>query len=250
MTAARPAGGSRRSRARSRRGSAAIRRSRRAGPLVEHGDAERDRDDRRDVGDHGGAAGADLADQRGEQDERSRGAEAAPSTTMARSPRRRRRRRRRGAPRPVARMTAASASAPHHRARIEVGWCGEQHRPAGVADGRDEDRRRAEQLAARCRRRRCRRARRPRRSRSAGRRAGCPARSHGSKRIASTAMISGTAAIRIAATTRRRAARRPRSAGTGSRSRHRVGERAAPAAAQRAEQAGAPATRTGRARRG
>ena len=46
----------------------------RTGTLVEHRDAERDRDDRRDVGDDRGAARADLADQRAEEDEGGGGA--------------------------------------------------------------------------------------------------------------------------------------------------------------------------------
>ncbi len=117
--------------------------------LVEHGDAADDRDHRGDVGDHQRAPGPDLDHQRGVDGERGRGAEQAKHhqrhDRLGRGGLRRgiERRRRRQDERGDGERRA------HRRPRVEVGEMAlEHHRPDRVAERREQDRGRAQQLVA------------------------------------------------------------------------------------------------------
>ena len=164
--------------------------------------AERDGDHRRDVRDHRRPPGPDLGHQGAEEHERRRRAENAEHDQRRRSPSADDRAGGRAAIAAGVSATAAiSERAGHRRARVDLGEAAlEQHRPDRVADRSDQDRRRPEQLARRCRRRRGRPARRrPAKPIIKPRAGGPPARSAWSNRSASRATINGTEAIRIAA---------------------------------------------------
>ena len=118
--------------------------------LVEHRDSASNGDHRGDVGDHERAAGADLDHQRGVDGERGRGAEqrrgrpARPSPRPASATGRRVERRRRGQHQRGDRERGA-----HRRPRVEVGEMAlEHHRPDRVAERREQDRGGAEELVA------------------------------------------------------------------------------------------------------
>ena len=169
--------------------------------LVEGDDPERERDDRRHVGDHRGATRADLGVEHREEDERRRGAEHGEDDDrddrlggdLRRGQVRERERgehdrgdRERGG---------------HDRPRVDAAETElEDHRPARVAGGGDEDRDRAEELLGIAGHVQCPRARRRRQSRRRVPTNRLPVtRSERSKRSARTATIRGTEAIRIAA---------------------------------------------------
>ena len=120
-----------------------------AGALAQDGHSERDRDDGGDVGDDERAPGPDLGDERAEEDEGRRGAEDAEDDQRNERVRRGdgggridRGQRREG----HGRDDEARA---HRGAGVEVGQRAlEDHGAGGIAEGRDQDGRSAQQLVA------------------------------------------------------------------------------------------------------